>query len=924
MMSAAAPTSDPTGSSVVGRDAEIRAIVELLGAAREGRSRVLVLLGEPGIGKTTLLRVARGRAEGMAAVSTRGIEAESELSYVGLADVLRPLLVHLDALVPQQRVILEGLLAVGPPTPADPLGVSAAALSLFAAAAEHEPLLVLCDDFQWLDVPSQLALGYTARRLGVERIVMLFAAREPPRFLAQGGLPELRIEPLRPNDARALLRARAADAAPEVLGAIVETSGGNPLAIVELLSMLPDDQRKGRAPLQVPLPVNGPVEAAFTELVAGFDPEARRLLLVAAADDTSDPRVVVAASTDLGVGDAARRRAEESGALSLGRPVRFRHPVLRSVVYHLATESDRREAHRALAGAIDPVDAYRRAWHLAKATLDPDEDIASRLADAAADARLRQRFSSAAAADAEAARLTPEPETRARRLVLAASDYQLSGSFPASDRALDEALALTSDVDLRAEAHRIRGQGFLAQGRWADAVALLSREGEQLADDLPDAAALLLAQATLACQPLARIDDGLALGRRAVEIAERAGPAAQLAASLAYADLLALRGDAATVLELRERARSVASLDDPLVAGMVLQSEAAHLSVLGRHDEARAGVEQLVSGARAAGAAGVLVYPLGLLGEIELRSGNWPRAIAVASEAVEIAEQTGQLAWSTFALQVLTRVEAARGQFEVAEAHAATAQATVDHFAIEGMRFYLPTARAFLAVTSGDLEAAVDHGREVEEISRERGLLEPAVVLWAPDLIEAYARLGRSEDARRVLDRFAGEAEATQRTWALAAAARCRGLVDEDFEPAFADALEQHERIAMPFERARTELCLGERRRRAGRRTDARAPLRSAVRTFERLGAAPWVDRARAELSATGERVRPRDPSLVDQLTPHELRVAVVVARGATNREAAAELFLSPKTVDFHLRRVYRKLGIHSRAELGRLFPRDG
>jgi predicted ATPase len=265
----------PHASPIVGRQAELDAIDAMLDGARNGRSRVLFLLGEPGIGKTTLLGLAGERAEGMTTVSARGIEAESELGYAGLADVLRPLSAHLDALVPHQRAALENVLAIGPPTPADPLGVAAAALSLLAAAAEREPLLVLVDDFHWLDAPSQLVLVFVARRLGVERVAMLFAARELPPALAQTGLAELRLEPLGPNEARTLLQARAPDTTPEVLGAIVETSGGNPLAIVELVSMLPEDQRTGRASLQIPLPVNGPVEAAFTDFVGGLDADAR-------------------------------------------------------------------------------------------------------------------------------------------------------------------------------------------------------------------------------------------------------------------------------------------------------------------------------------------------------------------------------------------------------------------------------------------------------------------------------------------------------------------------------------------------------------------------------------------------------------------------------------------------------------------------
>jgi len=334
-------------------------------------------------------------------------------------------------------------------------------------------------------------------------------------------------------------------------------------------------------------------------------------------------------------------------------------------------------------------------------------------------------------------------------------------------------------------------------------------------------------------------------------------------------------------------------------------------------------IEQFISAARSAGAPAAIVYPLGVLAEIAFRSGRWPDAVAAGTEAVELAEQSGQFAYAGFALQVLVRVEAAMGHEETALAHVGRADGIAAVFGIDALRFYVPAARAFLALTRGDPASAVDHGREVEEISRERGLGEPAVVLWAPDLIEAYARLGRTEEAARVLERFSGEAAATERVWALATSARCRGLLDDEFEPAFAEALKWHERIAMPFERARTELCLGERRRRGGRRVEACSPLRSALRTFGRLGAHPWAERAGAELSASGERLRPRGAALTDELTPHELRVALVVARGATNREAAAELFLSPKTVDFHLRHVYRKFGIRSRAELGRLFAKQ-
>lgn len=906
------------GVPLIGRETELEQLCARLEAARGGSGSAIVVVGEPGVGKTTLL-LAASAAAAMRVVSVRGIEAESELGYGGLADVLRPLVDALDALVPQQRAVIDGILGIGPAA-GDPLGTSASTLAVLAAAAEREPLLVLVDDVQWLDAPSRLVFSFVARRLEVERIVLLFGAREATPELEHSGIPELRLERLGDEDARELLHAHSPDIAPLVAAAIVETAAGNPLALVELTSFLEPEQLAGRAPLPSPLPVKGPVEGAFRERIQSLSPEARRALVVAAIDDTGDAAVIRRAMRVAGVEVRGLEEAEETGALTLGPPLRFRHPVLRSLAYQDAPDRERRSVHAALAEAIGDTDPYRRAWHAGRAALEPDEAVAQLLQDAAADARIRRQFSSAAAAGAESARLSTGPDMRARRLVLAASDYQLAGNFHAAEACLSEALGLTSDVVVRAEAQHARGQALFVQGRWAETIGLLEGEGESLVDVLPDSATRMLTHAAMACQPLGRIEEGLRLGRRAVDVAERASSSSQFAAQLVYAETLALRGDAQAVAELLASARAVAPLEDPMVAGMVLQSEAGYLMVLGQHAEARARVEQLVVAARDAGAAGLLPYPLGLLGEIELRSGRWAQGLAAAAEGVEFAEQTGQLAWGCLGHQVLVRLHGAMGHFEAAESHAARAQEITDSLGVDGMRFYLPAARSLLALTMGDLESAVDHGREVEEISRERGLREPAVVLWAPDLVEAYARLGRVDEARKVLERFTDEAEATGRIWALAAAARCRGLLDNDFEATFDAALEWHRRLDMPFERARTELCLGERRRRAGRRTDARAPLRSALHTFERLGAQPWAGRARAELGASGERVRRQVPALTDQLTAHELRVALVVARGATNREAAAELFVSPKTVDFHLRHVYRKLGIRSRAELGRLF----
>ena len=432
---------------------------------------------------------------------------------------------------------------------------------------------------------------------------------------------------------------------------------------------------------------------------------------------------------------------------------------------------------------------------------------------------------------------------------------------------------------------------------------------------------MLLAQAVMACQVTSEIDLGIETGRRAVEIAARAGPRARLGADLALAEVLILRGEVSAARELHARARSVAPLDDPLVAGQLLQSEGAYLMIVGEHEQARAVIELIVAGARNAGMPTVLPYPLVVLAELEFRKGRWSDAVARASEAVEIAEQTAQGLFEAHGLQMLARVEAAIGDAAAARAHLDRAELLGERLRIEAAQFFNAAVRMFVELTEGRFEAAVTAGGTVETLSSERGIREHGVVLWAADLVEAYVRTGRTEDAVELLERFEEDGRQTGRTWALAAAARCRGLIEDEFESRFQTSLALHERAGMPFETARTQLLLGKRRRRAGHRTAARDVLASALETFERLGAGPWAERARNELRAAGTRSRPSESPPTDDLTPHEVRVALIIARGATTREAAAELLVSPKTVDYHLQRIYRKLGISSRAQLARLFP---
>jgi DNA-binding CsgD family transcriptional regulator len=909
-------------SPVLGRGPEIGRVRHALSEAAAGRGSALVVRGEPGMGKTTVLRSGvEGAPEGMRIVWAGGVEAEAEIDYATLTDVLRPAVDSLDALVPTQRTALESALALGPPSPADALAIGSAALSLLVAAAAAGPLGVLVDDLQFVDAASQFVLAFVGRRLRRENVALVTGVRaEVPTPFDGSGVEEVELGPLDEESARRIVTATVPGIADSARNRIVQTALGNPLALVELPTLLDAEQIAGHRPLDDPLRVNGTVHAAFAHRLSKLSPEARRALLVVAADETADLDVVRSAVAALGVDDRALDEAEREGALALGPPLRIRHPLLRSLIYHQAGPAEQRAAHAALADGLRD-DPYRKAWHRGLAASAPDETVAAELDEAAALARVRSLFSSAAAASERAAALSPSPESRARRLVAAAASHQLAGSGEAAASRTAEALELTTAPDVRAAAVRLQVNALLFGGNPRKAFALLTSTAAAIEANSPADATVLLVQAVLASEVSSEIDRAVQTGRRAVEIAERAGPRERFAADLALAEALLLSGDAAAVRDLQARARSVAPVDDPLSISQLLQSEAAHLMILGEHESALTVVSEVVAGARNAGMPTVLPYPLAVMAEIGYRTGRWTDALSSASEAVELAEQSGQGLWETYALQVLARIEAARGDDAAANAHLDRADALGEALGLDVARFFNPATRAFAALTGGRYADAVSAAREVETISAERGLREPAVVLWAPDLIEAYLRVDRLEDARRLLARFEGEAASTGRIWANATAARCHGLLEEDFEDCFATALAWHDRIVMPFERARTELLLGKRRRRSGRRTAARAPLASALETFERLGAVPWAERAQAELRATGARTGQRDTPPTGELTPHEVRVALIIARGATTREAAAELLVSPKTVDYHLQRVYRKLGISTRAQLARLFP---
>jgi DNA-binding CsgD family transcriptional regulator len=897
---------------LLGRDRERARIGDLLAGARAGTSAALVIRGEPGIGKSALLEDAVARADGMTVLRARGVESESELSFAGLADLFAPLVGELVELPPPQRAALAGALALGPPAAADRFTLYAATLSLLATAAERAPLLVAVDDVPWLDPPSREALVFVARRLKEEGVVLLLAARSGETVGSEtAGVGELELGGLDATASAELL----GTVAPEVARRLHAATGGNPLALIELSALLSSGQRTGAEPIADPPPVGTGIERAFARRIEALPEPARRALVVAAAGESGAMEEIAPALAALGLDAGALDAAEAAGLVAIadGR-LAFRHSILRSVAYNAVPAPDRRAAHGALAVALS---GERRAWHLAAAVVAPDEDVAAALAEAASAARARGGPAAAMRAAERAARLTPDPGLRAGRMLDAADDLARVGYLERARALLDDALELAADGPLRTGVQHLRALIEARSGAPAAAAELLVAEAERVGDPVT-AATMTMA----AVQPSFEAGEnayGLATARRGQALAEQAG-LPPMPAALPLAMALLLCGQRPTARPLLEQAAAwLDEADDPWVLGPVLIFGIGQAFMwMEEHERARELLDSGIAQARAWSAPGLLPYGLLARCELDFRTGRWASAYAAGAEAVRLADETGQANDMAYALAVLGRTEAGLGHEQECRRHLAAALEIVDRLGAEILRAYVGAALGFLELGLGRSEEAVAVLEATAGFLAERPANDPAVLQSPPDLIEAYVRLGRRDDARAPLAELERGAERCGSRWAHAAAARCRGLLagDDAFEAEFERALAAHE---TPFEAARTRLARGERRRRAGRRVEARESLRAALETFERLGARPWAERAHGELRASGSRVRRGAPAATEQLTPQELQVALEIARGSTNREAAAALFLSPKTIEWHLRNVYRKLDIRSRTELVRI-----
>lgn len=890
---------------LLGRQAEVERLESLIAATRAGSGSAVLLRGVAGVGKTALLDHAATSATDLVVLRATGIPGEAEVAFAGLLEAVRPLLDRLPELPAPQRDVLAGALGLAPAAERDRFLTGAATRALLLVAAADRPVLVCVDDAHWLDIPSLEALLFAARRLTGARVFTIFAARDDPHpALDTARLEVVPVPALDREATRVLAAALTGKPAEKDAEEIFRRTQGLPLAVAEWSRLA------GSVLPLAPVPISSQVERAYVREAEKASEAVRLLLLIAAADDSGQIATVRAAAEQLGVPATAEEEAELLGLVDVAEGViRFRHPLVRSAVYQSAPAPLRRRAHEALAACLSgDWQADRRAWHRAAATAGEDEEVAAELAAMAERARARSGYAVAARALERAARLTPSRETRAGRELAAADMYWRAGYGSHAEELLQESLEATHDPLLRADAEHLLGRLVHWRGDPAAAREILVSGALRVEPDDGRRALELLASA----QHPSWLCGGRALLREtAAALAQRSGRSevrddGRLAAMTGAALTICERPDEAAV-HLR-RAIALASDDDPFALVYAAMSAGWLCEYRAARDLATRAFEigqEQGAAASAAFASEVLSEFLDTLGDFDAASAIWTETVHTAEEA----EQPHTAAWSVMSLGFLAAVreseEAARRHVE----RALEMEERMWFMGIEGRAW--PLATAALARGDGGTASEVLAGTDLELCQANY-----APMTMGADLVEAHARTGEATRARAVLAEL--EPHAHQR-WARAALDRARGIVADDdrFDAPLVGSAEAFGALGVRFEEARSRLCFGERLRRAGRRVEARSQLRSALTGFEDMRCAPWVERTERELKASGETLRARDATdAIDELTPQELQVATMAAHGRSNKEIATELFLSIKTIEAHLHRVYRKLGIRSRNAL--------
>jgi DNA-binding CsgD family transcriptional regulator len=882
-----------------------------------GHSRAAVLRGEAGVGKSALLGYLSDRVADWRVARAVGVESETELAYSGLHQLCAPMLDRLERLPVPQRDALATVFGQSSGPAPDRFLVALATLTLFAEIAEEQPLVCIVDDAQWLDRASAQILGFVARRLLAERVVLVCAARTGIGDDVLAGLPELPIEGLGDSDARALLLDNVhgpLDAA--VCDQIITESHGNPLALLELPRTWRAADLAGGFGLPDSHPLVGKVEQSYARRLLLLPSDARLVVLAAAAEPLGDPVLLHRAAELLGVELAAADPAVDAGLLKVGGRVEFAHPLVRSAAYRSAAAEDRHRVHRALAEATDAeTDPDRRAWHLARATPGPGEEVAAELERSAGRAQARGGVAAEAAFLQRAVALTVDPARRAERALAAAQASLQAGAFDAALGLLATAEAGPLDEFQRARVDLVRAHVALASGLGSDAPPLLLKAAKRL--ELFD---LELARETYlnawGAAALAGVDDLLEICRAVRALPPPAGDPRPVDLLLDGLALLVTEGSAAATATLQRTATALADMtaDDVLRWGWTATAASA---AVWDFEGMRAITARTVRLLRDAGALAQLPVPLAVLGALTVWSGDFADATSLIAEADNVAAVTGSPMAPLTALSLLAR------QGREAEASALIAE-TIAQAAAGGQG---------IAATNAHWAAAVLHnglGRYDEAASAaQRAISYPFELLdsmWAlPELVEAAARTGDAVLARDALERLAESTQPCGTDFGLGIEARSRALLSDGAAAGhlYREAIGRLSRTRLRPELARSHLLYGEWLRREGRRVDAREQLRTAHDMLVAIGMEAFAERAGRELLATGGRVPKRSDETRDQLTPQEEQIARLARDGLSNPEIGAQLFISARTVEWHLRKVFAKLGISSRRQLRAALPND-
>jgi DNA-binding CsgD family transcriptional regulator/tetratricopeptide (TPR) repeat protein len=916
------------GAFLPGRRGECERLRQALADGRSGRATALLLTGEAGIGKTALLEWVAAEAAGFRVLCTIGSSAELAVPYAALYDLLVPIFGFRESLPTIQSAALAGALALEP-TAGNPLAVGVATLGILAAAAENQPTLVLVDDLQWVDPASKAAVTFAARRLRAEKLVVVATSRaDEPAPPPIGGMPSIHLAGLDAAAAGEMLATGRRAVSPMAARRLVKATGGNPLALWHASAVL--DQLDGSDLEVQPTPIEPMLDQLMRHRFAALPADCRRAMLLLAIEP-DDPAAVTRAMQMTSADPEVLLPAEEAGLVTLeaGRPA-VTHPLVRSAVYHSASARQRRAAHKAISRALEgwsaPLQAERRALHLALAAASPDPAVAAELEQVATTALAGGRFAAASELFERAGQLSLDPDQRSACLIQAAELAFPAGQVQRAGRLLDRVrlqIAPGSSLDLRCR--YLLSRVAIWQGRPEDACQLLLAQNGAPQSGEAATQCFMLSDAGVSALMLGDRDTAAQCAHNARIRSASLSPAQAVPVQMLTAMLEAVGGDVADARVLLEQCAPLLRGQEAEVSGQ--WTMIAALAYVGLDELAEAGsyMTWLIDLLRQLCTPGLLPFPLSWHAKLAFRKGDWALATAQAQEAVDLARSTQDEMTSApglslpDALATLALIEAGLGEENDCRKHAGEVLAMNLGAGSRPVNAHAHLALGILELGDLNYETAYRHLEMVRDFCLQSSFGESPLLPWAADLAEAAGRIGHNAAAADAVAVLEQEAARTSQPTARAGLARCSALAAgqprQDSAGLFRRAASLYAEAGCLFEQARTELYWGEQLRRNAKPGEARPHLDIARRAFASLGAQRWAARAGAELRAAGGRVK-HTKSAHGDLTPQELRVGLTVAQGLSNVEAANRLFLSPKTIEFHLGNVFRKLGVQNRAAL--------